>query len=590
MTEHASTREPGLRYQPDEQPPPALAIGLGVQLAVLIVAFPILIPTVVMRAAGATDAYLSWAVFASVGVCGATTALQAVRYGRIGSGHVLIMSSSTAFIWPCIAAIERSGPGLLVTLVVVSALLQFVLSARIVWFRRILTPTVSGSMLMLLPVSAMPAVFGLLTEVPEDSPGYAAPLCAAVTVVAIAGIALKSTGSLRLWAPVIGVLCGAVVAGIVGLYDVDRVLVAPWIGLPSVEWPGFDLEFGPAFWSLFPVFLLLTPIVTLRTISSCVAVQSVSWRGRRAVDYRAVQGAVNVDGVSNVMCGLAGSVPNNSYSIGASLTELTGVAARSVGIVAGALFLILAFLPKALAVVLALPGAVSGGFLTVLLAMLFLIGIKVLLQDGLDYRKGLIAGIAFWIGVGFQTDMIFPAQVSAFAGGLFANGVISGGLAAIMMTLFVELTESRRSRMEAELDPAALSKIREFLRAFASRNGWGDGMTDRLEAVGEEALLSLLRPEEDETLSHRRRRLRLVAARAEGGAVLEFVVAPTGENIEDRLAVLGDQADETAIEHEVSLRLLRHLASSVRHQQYHDVDIVTVRVKPPAAAAKVSVR
>ena len=586
MTKHASAREAGLRYQADEKLPPALAIGLGLQLAVLIVAFPILIPTVVMRAAGTTDAYLSWAVFASVAVSGATTALQSVRYGRIGSGHVLMMSSSTAFIWPCIAAIERSGPGLLVTLVVISALLQFVLSARIVWFRRILTPTVSGTMLMLLPVSAMPAVFDLLTGVPEGSPGYASPVCAAVTVVVIAGIALKSTGSLRLWAPIIGVLCGSVVAGIIGIYDVDRVLAASWIGLPSVEWPGFDLEFGPAFWSLLPVFLLLTPIVTLRTISSCVAVQSISWRRRRAVDYRAVQGAVNVDGVSNLLCGLAGTVPNNSYTIGASLTEITGVAARSVGIVAGAIFLVLAFLPKALAVVLAMPDAVSGGFLIVLLAMLFLIGIKVLLQEGLDYRKSLIAGIAFWLGVGFQNDMIFPAQVSAFAGGLFANGVLSGGLAAILMTLFVQLTESRRSRMEAELDTAALSKIREFLRGFASRNGWDDGMADRLEAVGEEALLSLLRPEEDETLADRRRRLRLVAARAEGGAVLEFVVAPTGENVEDRLAVLGDQADETAIEHDVSLRLLRHLASSVRHQQYHDLDVVTVRVKPPAAAAQ----
>ena len=586
MTKQTSAREAGLRYQADEKLPPALAIGLGLQLAVLIVAFPILIPTVVMRAAGTTDAYLSWAVFASVAVSGATTALQAVRYGRIGSGHVLMMSSSTAFIWPCIAAIERSGPGLLVTLVVISALLQFVLSARIVWFRRILTPTVSGTMLMLLPVSAMPAVFDLLTGVPEGSPGYAAPVCAAVTVVVIAGIALKSTGSLRLWAPIIGVLCGSVVAGIIGLYDVDRVLVASWIGLPSVEWPGFDLEFGPAFWSLLPVFLLLTPIVTLRTISSCVAVQSISWRRRRAVDYRAVQGAVNVDGVSNLLCGLAGTVPNNSYTIGASLTEITGVAARSVGIVAGAIFLVLAFLPKALAVVLAMPDAVSGGFLIVLLAMLFLIGIKVLLQEGLDYRKSLIAGIAFWLGVGFQNDMIFPAQVSAFAGGLFANGVLSGGLAAILMTLFVQLTESRRSRMEAELDTTALSKIKEFLRGFASRNGWDDAMADRLEAVGEEALLSLLRPEEDEPPPHRRRRLRLVVARAEGGAILELVVAPTGENVEDRLAVLGDQADEAAIEHEVSLRLLRHLASSVRHQQYHDLDIVTVRVKPPAAAAK----
>ena len=398
-------------------------------------AFPILIPTVVMRAAGTTDAYLTWAVFASVAVSGATSALQAVRYGRIGSGHVLMMSSSTAFIWPCIAAIERSGPGLLATLVVISALLQFVLSARIVWFRRILTPTVSGSMLMLLPVSAMPAVFGLLTEVPEGTPGYAAPLCAVVTVVMIAGIALKSTGSLRLWAPVLGVLCGSAVAGIVGLYDVDRVLVASWIGVPSVEWPGFDLEFGPAFWSLFPVFVLLTPIVTLRTVSSCVAVHSVSWRRRRAVDYRAVQGAVNVDG------GEQRAVRFRGYGAQQQLFD------RRIAHRAHRrrrpqrrdrrrrTLLILAFLPKALAVVLAIPGAVSGGFLTVLLAMLFLIGIKVLLQDGLDYRKGPDRrAIAFWIGVGFQNDMIFPVQVSAFAGGLFANGVISGGLAAIMMT------------------------------------------------------------------------------------------------------------------------------------------------------------
>ena len=233
-----------------------------------------------------------------------------------------------------------------------------------------------------------------------------------------------------------------------------------------------------------------------------------------------------------------------------------------------------------------MPDAVSGGFLTVLLAMLFLLGLRVLPRDGLDYRNGLIAGIAFWIGVGFQSGMVFPAQVSAFAGGLFANGMISGGLAAILMTLFAELSGSRRSRMQVELDPAALTKIRGFLRAFASRNGWGADMADRLEAVGEEALLTLVPLERGEIQSHRRRRLRLVAVRAEGGAVLEFAVAPLGENIQDRLALLADSDGEMPTEREVSLRLLRHLASSVRHQQYHDVDIATVQVKAPATATK----
>ena len=54
----------GIRQQPDERPPPALALGLGAQLAVLSVAGNILIPTVVMRAGSASESYLPWAVFA----------------------------------------------------------------------------------------------------------------------------------------------------------------------------------------------------------------------------------------------------------------------------------------------------------------------------------------------------------------------------------------------------------------------------------------------------------------------------------------------------------------------------------------------
>ncbi|MXZ27516.1 MAG: hypothetical protein F4222_12260 [Gammaproteobacteria bacterium] len=568
-----------IRYEPDERPPPALTLGLGLQLALLIVAIPILIPTAVMRAAGVTDAYLNWAVYASVAVCGATTALQAIRYRRIGSGHVLVMSSASAFIWLCVEAIQRGGPALLATLVAVTALFQFLLSARIAMFRRILTPAVSGAVLMLVPVTAMPVVFGMLTA-PDGSTAAGATSSAAVTVVIIVAIALKATGAMRLWAPVIGVAAGSLVGAFFGLYDIDRIVRAPWIGLPELEWPGFDLGFGPDFWSMLPAFLLVSLIVTLRTISSYVAIQSVSWRRERAVDFRAVQGTINGEGVSNVLSGLAGTVPNTTYSISASLTELTGVAARGIGIATGVVFLFVALLPKALAVVLAIPGPVVGGYLGVLMAMLFLVGIKVMLQDGLDYRKGLIVCIAFWIGIGFQNGMIFPELVSEFAGGLFANAMTTGGLAAIFMTVFVEMLDSRRNRMEAELDLSSLPQIREFLRAFATQSGWDGAMADRLEAVGEEALLSLVVPDAGDEGPGRR--LRLVAYRKSGDAVLEFAVAPIGQNIQDRLALLRNAADEPSLEQEASLQLLRHLASSVRHQQYHDLDIVTVQVKAPA--------
>ena len=60
--------------------------------------------------------------------------------------------------------------------------------------------------------------------------------------------------------------------------------------------------------------------------------------------------------------------------------------------------------------------------------------------------------------------------------------------------------------------------------------------------------------------------------------MLEFVAAPGEGNLEDRIALIGEDAAETPAEREVSLRLLRHFASSVRHEQYHDTEFVTVRV------------
>ena len=139
MSAGGSGGRSGLRYQPDERPPAALAIGLGLQIAVLTIAAIILVPTIVMRAAGASEAYLSWAVFATVAICGVTTILQSVRAGRIGAGHLVVMGASAAFISVCIAAVSAGGPALLRTLVVVSSFIPLVLSARLSLFQRVFT-------------------------------------------------------------------------------------------------------------------------------------------------------------------------------------------------------------------------------------------------------------------------------------------------------------------------------------------------------------------------------------------------------------------------------------------------------------------
>ncbi len=580
MSAGGSVVRSDLRYQPDERPPTMLALGLGLQLALLNIAAVMIIPTIVMRAAGQPEDYVAWAVFASVAICGATTMLQALRLGRIGSGHLLVMGTSAAYISICIEALAASGPALLAVLVVVSSLVPIALSWRLSLFQRILTPTVAGTVIMLIPITVMPVMGDMLSSTPDGRMSPGAVLSAAATVVIISGFSLKGPAKLRLWAPIIGVAAGSVVGGAFGQYDLDRVVESDWINLPAIAWPGFNLEFGPDFWVLIPGFMLVAVIVSLRTISSCVAIQRISWRQSRAVDFRSVQGAMTVDGVGSFLSGLAGTVPGTAYTTSVPLIELTGVAARTVGLFTGGAFVVLVFLPKVFALVLAIPDPVFAAFFIVLLAMLFIAGLKIVIQDGLDKNKGFIVGAAFLVGFSFQYELIYPEFVSQFAGGLFRNGMTSGGLVAILLNLVLSATGNRRFRMETKPDMSALPEIRSFLGEFASRSGWDAAMADRLDAVGEEALLTFVRQEEQG--ERVRRSLQLVVSREEGGAVLEFVVTPRGENIQDRLTMLPDESDETSIEQEVSLRLLRHLSSSVRHQQYHDTDIVTVRVKATA--------
>ena len=570
-----------IRYEPNERPPHLLSLGLGFQYALLVLAGIVLTPAIVIRAANQSEAYLSWAIFAALVICGLTTALQAARLWRIGSGHVLIMGTSGTFIAVCIAALVEGGPGLLATLIVVSSLFQFALSARLALLRRIITPVVSGTVIALIAVTIMPIMFQLLTEVPEGTPSAAAPLSAAVTLVTSVAFVLRASGIWRLWAPVIGIGVGCVAASVFGLYDTEQVGAAAWVGFPTGGWAGFDLSFGPAFWALLPAFVFVTLVGAIETVGDTVAVQRVSWRTPRAVDFRTVQGSLAADGLGNLLSGFAATVPNTTYSSSVPLAELTGVAARSVGVCMGIIFVVLAFFPKVTALLLAFPNPVVGAYATMLMGLLFMQGMKIVVQDGIGYRKAVVAGLSFWIGVGFQNGAIFADYFNETWGALLGNGMTMGGLAAVVLSLFMEVTGPRR-RLEMSLNIEAVPNIERFLRGFASRLGWNTESTERLCSAGEETLLTLLRPEDGEQAADGRRLL--VVARSDANAAeLEFVSATGEQNLEDQLALLEEGAAGTPAEDELSLRLLRHFASSVRHQQYHDTAVVTVRVEASGA-------
>ncbi len=569
-----------LHYEPDERCPLPIAIGVGFQFVMVALVSIAVTMAIIVRGGGESEGYLTWSLFAMLAVGGVATVIQAARIWRFGAGYVLIMGPSTSLIPVCIAALLIGGPAMMATLVVISALFKFILVARLSLLRRIITPVVSGTVLMLSAFVVMQYIFDMTMDVPDGISPMAAPVAAAATLAAIVALTFRAPRALQQWLPLITITIGWAVAAGFGLYDFQSIIDAPWFGIPHTEeWPGFHLALDAELLSLLPAFLVIALSDSVKSVGDGVAIQQVSHRRQRAPDFRSVQGTVNCEGLGDLLCGLAGTAANTVFTSSAGSVSLTGNAARSVGVCAGIILVAIGLLPKLLALLLAIPNPVAAAYMIAIFALIFVQGVRTVTQDGLDTRKAIIVGVAFWIGVGFHNQWIFPDLLAdGIWGTLLGNGLTSGGIAAILMTALMELTSARRGRLNTKLELATIPELDAFLREFAAKTGWNEASTERLISAGEEALSSLL-PHDDEQEAEDPQRLIINVRQAEGTIDMELITTSEDEeNLQDRLTYLHDQS-EIQDEREISFRLLRHYASSVQHHKYHDVDVITVQVK-----------
>ena len=141
---------------------------------------------------------------------------------------------------------------------------------------------------------------------------------------------------------------------------------------------------------------------------------------------------------------------------------------------------------------------------------------------------------------------------------ILGNGMAAGGLAAIVMTVALDLAKPRRRRVKAMLSVESLPEIDGFVCRFVDDKGWNEASTERLRAAAEESVLSLI-PDEEASKEEEARHL-LLLVRGDGrGAELEFIASAVDGNLEDRLALMGQWA-RRSVDREFSLRLLRHYA------------------------------
>ena len=567
-------------YQPDEKPNHPTSLVLGFQDVVSSLVAMAATTAIVATVGGQSEEYLTWIFFGVFMVCGLGTILQTFRVWRFGSGYSLSVSSSSVFIAVCVAALLEGGPAMLSTLIVVSSLIQFAFIWRLSLLRRIITPMVTGTVLMLLSATIISVIIGRLSDIPEGAPLREAAIVAGTAFAILLAMRLFSTPRWQQWTPVIAVLSGCTAAALLGLIDLQSVEKAAWVGIPYNAWPGFDLSFGAKFWALLPGFVIVNMANTINSVSETVLIQQLAWRKPRATDFRVVQGAQNIVVLTNLLAACIGTLPNRIGDGNSGRGILTGVFARRMGVYAGIILIAVAFLPKAMALIAAIPRPILAAYMSFTLALLFTQGMRIVVQDGLDTKKAVIVGVSLWMGINFQNQLIFPDLLSGTLGTLLSNGVTTGSICVMLLSLLVDASNPKRKRLNTELGLSALPQIDAFLLDFGEKAHWDEANINRLRSTGEETLVSMT-SQGDAHEAGGKQRLTVSAQRVERDIELEFVAtSASAENLEDRLAYLSDEP-ELQEEEDISFRLLRHYASSVQHHKYHDIEIVTVRVDGP---------
>ena len=541
----------------------------------------IMLTALVVRASDESDAYLGWVIFTALAVSGASMILYALRFRHLGMGRLIVTNFNVPFLAVCALALQAGGPSLLASLMVASTLAQFVLTLRLASLRRIFTSTVSGVVVMLVAVSAVPYIIGSTVVVPGgiSTTLFLAPGVAALAVGVV--ISLHGTPLWRMWILPVMVVVGLIVATPLGFYDFDTVIDAPWVSLPDFGWPGLDLSFDADFWALLPVFVFVNLTAFMKTVGDLSVIYRASHRKPKAIDYRSVQRGLSMYGLGTLSSGLLGTIPVAApWAVTAVYIGFTGVAAKSVGIYLGLMTMAIAPFSKLLAILVAVPSPVVSAIYVIIFGLLFVEGAKTvfsgLFAGQVDQKKSTITGISMVLGL---SAGIFSGLTEGVTSQLVGNTIVVGGIAAIGMTLFNELSSFRTRKLRVDLSESSLPAVDDFLSQFADRHSWTEKGGSRLRLVGEEVMLSLLEEENDGQAEHKRKVVATIRPES-GSAELEIVVASDDAvhgNIENRMAYM-DEGQALEDDQGMSIRILRQYASSVHHRQYYGIDIISCRV------------
>ena len=260
------------------------------------------------------------------------------------------------------------------------------------WIDVIFPPASMGAIVAVIGLELMPTaanMAGLTGENTDATVIFVSIATLAVTIFA----SMAFRGFLSIIPILIGVVAGYIIAFAAGIVDLSHVESAPWLAIPTIYTPEFDLR----------AILIILPasiVVIVEHIGHLIVTGNIV--GRNLAKDPGLDRSLLGNGVSTIFSGLFGSTPNTTYGENIGVLAITKVYSTWVMGGAAIFAILLSCLGKLAALIQSIPTPVMGGVSMLLFGVIAASGIRILVEAKVDYNDPmnlLLTSIVMGVGV-----------------------------------------------------------------------------------------------------------------------------------------------------------------------------------------------
>ena len=432
----------------DQVPPIGKLTVLGIQHVLAFYAGAVVVPLVIASGLGLDNHTLVHLINADLLTCGIATIIQSAGIGRfIGVKLPLIQGVTFTAVSPLIAigaaatppgADPTTGLATMYGSIIAVGLIVFLVAPFFAKLLRFFPPIVTGTLLTVMGTTLLSVSAGDIVAWADKATDDAAKAAATYealgfafgTIAIIVIIQRLFKGFMGTLSVLLALLIMTAVAFALGKTDFSGVGEATWLGITTPFYFGI-----PKFSVTAIVAMIIVMAVTaVETTGDVFATGEVV--GKR-IAPRDIANALRADGLSTLLGGVLNSFPYTCFAQNVGLVRLTRVKSRWVVTAAGVFMIILGLLPKAAAIVAAIPSPVIGGASLAMFANVAVVGIQTLAKVDLrDNRNAVIVSTSIGLAllVTFRRADILSAMPS-WLQIIFGSGVTIGSLTAIILNL-----------------------------------------------------------------------------------------------------------------------------------------------------------